>query len=139
MSPAPSDVLVDTSVAVALVVADHTAHVEVRESIGALRLGLSGHAAFETYSVLTRLPAPSRRAPATVRHLLEENFPASRFLGSDDAAALLARLADLGIAGGSVYDALVASTATAFGLALASRDRRAMETYRAVGADVIAV
>lgn len=139
MSPAPSDVLVDTSVAVALVVVDHTAHVEVRESIGALRLGLSGHAAFETYSVLTRLPAPSRRAPATVRHLLEENFPASRFLGSDDAAALLARLADLGIAGGSVYDALVASTATAFGLALASRDRRAMETYRAVGADVIAV
>jgi len=139
VSPAPSDVLVDTSVAVALVVADHTAHVEVRESIGALRLGLSGHAAFETYSVLTRLPAPARRAPATVRHLLEENFPASRFLGSDDAAAVLARLADLGIAGGSVYDALVASTATAFGVPLASRDRRAMETYRAVGADVIAV
>ena len=40
------------------------------------------------------------------------------------------------VSGGAVYDALVGQAAATHGLPLASRDRRAIETYRAVGASV---
>jgi len=46
-------------------------------------------------------------------------------------ARLLAHLAHEGIAGGSVYDALVGATAAEHGLPLATRDRRSVDTYRA--------
>ncbi|MGH8892975.1 MAG: hypothetical protein ACRDWY_06660 [Actinomycetes bacterium] len=52
------------------------------------------------------------------------------------ARDLQPQLATLGIAGGSVYDALVAATAVEHALTLVSRDRRAWEAYRAVGADI---
>jgi predicted nucleic acid-binding protein len=128
--------LVDTSVAVALVTADHASHADVLESVGQRRLGLAGHAAFETFSVLTRLPSPARRTTATIARLLEVNFPDSKFLGADRVRTLFARLAPLGLAGGSVYDALVAATAVEHRLPLVSRDRRAEPTYRLIGADV---
>lgn len=124
------ELLVDTSVAVALVLADHDHHRRTLDSLGSRRLGLCGHAAFETFSVLTRLPPPSRRTPAAVARLLAANFPASRFLGASASAALLAELRSNGIAGGAVYDALVGATATEHGLPLATRDRRALDTYR---------
>ncbi|MGH9228383.1 MAG: PIN domain-containing protein [Acidimicrobiales bacterium] len=124
------DALVDTSVAVPLVVADHTAHAAVKRAVGGRRLGLCGHAAVETYSVLTRLPPPARRAPAAVREVLARRFPASRFLDAAAAADLHDRLASLGIAGGSAYDALVGAAAAQHGLTPVTRDRRAFETYR---------
>jgi predicted nucleic acid-binding protein len=130
------DVLVDTSVAVALVVGAHEHHLSTMEAIGDRRLGLAGHAAFETFSVLTRLPSPVRRQPDVVARLLAENFPENRFLSPGRAAALLEALAGAGIAGGSVYDALVAATAIEHGLKLATRDQRALATYRALQADV---
>jgi predicted nucleic acid-binding protein len=40
------------------------------------------------------------------------------------------------IAGGAVYDALVGSAAVAHQLALVTRDRRALPTYRALEVDV---
>ena len=129
-------ILVDTSAAVALVVADHEAHAEVMDSLGPRQLGLAGHAAFETFSVLTRLPPPARRDAGTVSRLLSDNFPQNRFLNSAQSAQLLQDLAALGIAGGSVYDALVGRTAAVHGLQLATRDRRALDTYRSVGAEV---
>jgi predicted nucleic acid-binding protein len=126
------DYLVDTSVAVALVVTDHPGHKTVFDALGGRRLGLSGHAAFETYSVLTRLPAPVRRTAATASRLIEVNFPQSRFLSADAASELLAMVAGAGIAGGSVYDALVGYAAKMHGLVLATRDERAKDTYRAL-------
>jgi predicted nucleic acid-binding protein len=122
--------LIDTSVAVALAVADHEHHQATRQAIGGRSCGLSGHAAFETFSVLTRLPMPSRRTPRAVARLLAHNFPGSRFLGAQAAEQLHARLAPLGIAGGAVYDALVAAAAAENGITQATRDRRAAETYR---------
>ena len=124
--------LVDTSVAVALTVADHEHHERTFTALGDRRLGLAGHAAFETFSVLTRLPTPARRAPATVARLLAGSFPHTRFLGAQPAASLLAKLAASGIGGGAVYDALVGACATEHGLVLATRDQRALETYRAL-------
>jgi predicted nucleic acid-binding protein len=124
------ELLVDTSVAITLVVTDHEHHRRTFEALGNRRLGLAGHAAFETYSVLTRLPPPVRRTPAAAARLLAANFPHSRFLAAGDTAALLTELGSNGIAGGSVYDALVGATAAKHGLALATRDERAIETYR---------
>lgn len=124
------DLLVDTSVAVALTVADHRAHATTFEALADRRLGLAGHAAFETFSVLTRLPPPARRTPAAVARVLATGFPHSRFPSARAAASLLARLASIGIAGGSVYDALVGAAAAEHGLRLATRDRRALDTYR---------
>jgi predicted nucleic acid-binding protein len=126
------ELLVDTSVAVALAVADHDHHETTFSMIGSRELGLAGHAAYETFSVLTRLPPPARRTPATVQRLLAASFPHSRFLGSQAAASLFADLTSLSIAGGAVYDALVGACANEHGLALATRDQRALETYRAL-------
>jgi len=128
--------LVDTSVAVALTLADHEHHERTFTALGDSRLGLAGHAVFETFSVLTRLPTPARRAPGVVARLLAESFPDTRFLGAEAAASLLAECAISGIGGGAVYDALVSACATEHGVVLATRDRRALETYRTLGVRV---
>jgi predicted nucleic acid-binding protein len=130
------DVLLDTSAAVALVVGDHEDHQATVEALDGRRLGLSGHAAFETFSVLTRLPPPARRSPEAIAELISANFPETRFLTDKAAARLTSQLADLGIGGGAVYDALVGAAAAEHGITLVSRDRRARETYRRLGVDV---
>jgi predicted nucleic acid-binding protein len=129
------ELLIDTSVAIALVVADHEHHEATRKAVGRRSCGLSGHAAFETFSVLTRLPPPSRRTAHAVGQLLAHNFPESRFLSAEGARRLHGRLASLGITGGTVYDALVAAAAAEHGITLATRDRRAAETYRVLDTD----
>jgi hypothetical protein len=121
---------------VPLVVADHAHHSMVSSAVGTRRLGLAGHAAFETYSVLTRLPSPARREPKVVGQVIRAGFPASRFLGSEDTATLLARLPELGIAGGAVYDALVGAVAVALRVPLATRDVRAVDVYRALDVEL---
>jgi predicted nucleic acid-binding protein len=131
-----AEFLVDTSVAVALVVTDHEHHAVTFRALADRRLGLAGHAAFETFSVLTRLPPPARRTPAAVSRLLLGNFPHTRFLGAGGAASLLARLEANGIAGGSVYDALVGAAAAEHGIPLATRDRRALDIYRTLDVTV---
>ena len=113
------DVLADTSVAVAVVVEDH-----------------EHHAAFETFSVLTRLPPPARRSPEVVVRLLSANFPSIKYLTASGAEALLPRFASLGIAGGSVYDALVGAAAAESGLVLLTRDARAIPVYRALQVEI---
>lgn len=135
-SDSEPDVLVDTSVAVPLVVVDHEHHAAATAALGDLRLGLSGHAAFETFSVLTRLPPPARRTPAVVAALLRASFPASRFLSTRASRRLLEDLVAAEIVGGSVYDALVGAAAAEHRVRLATRDRRALATYRALGVEV---
>jgi predicted nucleic acid-binding protein len=124
--------LVDTSVAVALTVADHADRAATVTAVAGRRLGLAGHAAFETFSVLTRLPAPNRATAAAAGRALRANFPETRHLGPDAAAALLSSLASLSLGGGAVYDALVGAAAREHGLTLLTRDRRAVPTYRAL-------
>jgi predicted nucleic acid-binding protein len=131
-----AELLVDTSVAVALLVADHDHHDATFDAVGSRRLGLAGHAAFETFSVLTRLPSPARRRPMVVSTLLERNFPATRFLPADASEMLLGQVAGLGISGGAVYDALVGAVAAHHRVPLASRDRRAADTYRRLEVDL---
>jgi predicted nucleic acid-binding protein len=128
--------LLDTSAAIPFVVADHSAHHDTWDALSERRLGMAGHAWFETFSVLTRMPGASRRDAVAVSNLMSSNFSDSRFLDENSAAALTARLADAGISGGAVYDALVASAALLHELPLLSRDRRALDTYRSIGVEV---
>ena len=97
------------------------------------RRGLSGHAAVELLSVLTRLPPPLRLSPAAALRLIENNFPASRFLSAADTKKLLRELVDAGVSGGAFYDGLVAATARQHKLALITCDKRAESTYRRLG------
>lgn len=130
------DVLADTSVAVAVVVEDHEHHAATLRALGNRSLGLAGHAAFETFSVLTRLPSPARRSPEAVVRLMSMNFPSIKYLTPSAAEALLPKFASLGIAGGSVYDALVGAAAAESGLVLLTRDVRAIPVYRALQVDI---
>jgi predicted nucleic acid-binding protein len=131
-----TELLVDTSVAVALLVADHEHHAATVHAIGDRRIDLAGHAIFETYSMLTRMPPPTRRSATAVSRLLGETFPQRCFLSPRAAAGLLQRLARLQIAGDAVYDALVGAAAIEHGVKLATRDRRALATYRALEAEI---
>lgn len=91
----------------------------------------------ETYSVLTRLPGDLRLEPADAARLLRERFAKPLILGARNSARIADRLGQLGIAGGAVYDALVALAAVDHDADLATRDLRAKDTYEAVGARVI--
>lgn len=128
--------LVDTSVAVPLILESHPQHGSARATLRGRELGLAGHAWFESFSVLTRLPSGQRRSPATAARLLTHNFPHTRFLDALASEALAAELANGTIAGGSVFDALIAAVARQHGAVLVSRDRRAQRTYEALGVEL---
>ncbi|MGH2466716.1 MAG: type II toxin-antitoxin system VapC family toxin [Candidatus Limnocylindrales bacterium] len=132
-------VLLDTSAAIALVVEDHEDHLAVLEVVRGRRLGLAGHAWFETYSVLTRLPGGRRRSPADALRILAHDFPASVFLGEREAAQLGPDLDRSGVAGGAVYDALVAAAARQHDAPLLSGDVRARRVYESLGVEVVDV
>jgi len=131
--------LLDTSVAVALLVEDHEAHQVCRAAVAGFDLGLAGHATFETMSVLTRLPGSGRRPIEVIRTAVSRSFPSTRFLSPKASAALVNEIADLGISGGSIFDALVAAAAREYRLPLATRDVRALATYRAMGVELHAI
>ena len=129
----------DTSIAVPLLVQTHPDHDEVTRWAAGRSLTLSGHAAAETYSVLTRLPADARLAPADAARLVRERFSRPLLLDAGTGSRLTDVLGDLGIVGGAVYDALVGMAAAHHGADLATRDGRALPTYRAVGVRVVLV
>lgn len=127
----------DTSVAVPLLVRTHRAHADVVRWWNGRRIALSGHALAETYSILTRLPGDLRVAPIDAALLLTERFEEPLLLGADVAGRIPDVLSQLGIAGGAVYDGLVALAAREHGADLATRDARARATYETVGVRVI--
>jgi predicted nucleic acid-binding protein len=129
----------DTSVAIPLLVQTHAAHAAVVRWWDGCEVALSGHALAETYSVLTRLPGDLRVAPADAARLLAARFTAPHVLGATTYTQLPELLSRLQIAGGAVYDALVALAALEHGADLATRDLRARATYEAVGVRVIVV
>ena len=97
------------------------------------RPALAGHAAFETYSVLTRLPGAHRVDPALVGDLIRRAFPIRCWLSASDQEALLERLSDAGLVGGTIYDALVGEASRLARRTLLTRDGRARRTYDLIG------
>ena len=132
-------IAVDTSVAIPLLVRSHQHHADVVRWWNGQELALSGHALAETYSVLTRLPGDARLATDDAARLLDARFAAPLVLSAAAARKVHSTLSRLGIAGGTVYDALVALAAKEHGASLATRDARARGTYDAVAAKVILV
>ena len=116
-------VAVDTSVAVPLLVRSHLDHASVVRWWNGQELALSGQALAETYSVLTRLPGDARLAPADAARLLNARFSPPLTLSGSRTRKLPDTLSRLGIAGGAVYDALVALAAKDHGAALATPRR----------------
>jgi len=126
----------DTSVVVPALLAGHDAHQVAYASLAG-EVVLLAHVELETYSTLTRLPAPARLDPAMVATALAKRFPGPRpALPDRERKRLVAELAEAGIAGGAAYDGLIALTARHHDLTLLSADRRAAATYAALGADV---
>lgn len=127
-------IAVDSSVVVAACASWHESHAAAQEALDE-DPRLVGHVALEAYSVLTRLPAPQRIPPRVVVRFLQSAFPDEPLVLSASALGhLVAELEERGIFGGAVYDGLVAMSARAHGLALASLDRRAVQTYVRCGA-----
>lgn len=127
---------VDTSVVVAAFATWHEAHEAARQLLDEAPR-IPGHVALETYSVLTRLPAPHRAPADQVRVFLEAAFPEPWLtLPDHELAPLIARLAELRITGGGTYDALIGATALSAGATLITRDPRAarLRTARRRGA-----
>ena len=122
----------DTSVAIAALDPTHEAHSACRRVLIDRRPALAGHAAFETYSVLTRLPVPLRLSADQAVSVLAQAFPAECWLDAAGMRDLRERLAALDIVGGSVYDALVGQACVTNGRTLLTRDRRAERTYRSL-------
>ena len=126
---------VDTSVAVAALDAAHAAHEPCRRAVQRHRPGLAGHAAFETFSVLTRMPGLHSIDAPTAFDVVQRVFPVVHWLDHVAAARLLARLGVVGVTGGAVYDALVGEAARVNECVLLTRDLRAKRTYDLLGVD----
>lgn len=133
MPTSAEHLLVDTSAALALVQRENPFHRAARARLRSCVRGMSGHAAVELLSVLTRLPPPHRLSPAAALRLAETNFPESRFLSATDTKALLREFVAARLTGGAFYDGLVGAAARKHKLPLVTCDRRAEPTYRALG------
>ena len=127
-------IAVDTSVVVAAFASWHEAHDSAADVLRR-EPRLVGHVALEAYSVLTRLPPPHRAPASLVSSFLEQRFREPPLvLSAAHYGRLLTNMPKLGLTGGAVYDALVATTAREAGAMLWTRDLRAVRTYEAVGA-----
>lgn len=125
---------VDTSVLVAAYGSWHASHDMARRALQASFVPIA-HTLLEAYSTLTRMPQPARATPANALTFLEscvDHAPIA--LTGAECLALVRTLAGQGIAGGRVYDALIATTAMKHALTLFTLDTRASVTYEALGA-----
>ena len=124
---------VDSSVALAALLADHDAHAQAGQALAASTITIA-HVAIESYSVLTRLPRPLQLDAAQAALILDARLPDELAALSRDAyASAPTRLARAGVIGGATYDGVIALTALEHDVELLSRDRRAARTYRALG------
>lgn len=124
---------VDTSIAVAALDAAHTSHQTARSAVVAHSPVLSGHAAFESFSVLTRLPGALRLSAPDAASALRLAFGDPCWLGGDEQRDLFERIGELGVSGGAIYDALVGEAARVNNRTLLTGDARAARTYGLVG------
>jgi predicted nucleic acid-binding protein len=122
-------IAVDTSVVVAGFASWHEGHPSAAAAL-ARKPRVPAHVLVEAYSVLTRLPPPHRAPADLVATFLAERFPeAPLVLPARAHLALVETAARTGLAGGAIYDALIAATARRAGATLLTRDQRARSVY----------
>jgi toxin FitB len=127
----------DSSVLIPALASTYEGHERCVAALAGRLPRLISHVAFETTSVLSRMPEGLRLAPVSVRDALDLDFPDS-WLALDAAGqrSCLRRAVDAGLRGGALYDALIAATAREHGATLLSANRRAREAYEAIGVEV---
>ncbi|MBI4305693.1 MAG: type II toxin-antitoxin system VapC family toxin [Chloroflexi bacterium] len=125
----------DTSVVVAAFARWHERHTDARSALENVT-ALIGHVAVESFSVLTRMPPPQRVPANLVLRFLRHHFPDPKLaLSSDGYDTLLSVATEHAIAGGAIYDALVAMTAKESGATLLTFDERAASVYQVTGVE----
>jgi len=116
--------LFDTSVLVAAVVGPHPMHSRALPWLQSARSGefsffVASHTLAELYAILTTLPVKPRISPSTAWRLVQENVETSAkivSLSSSDYGYTVKRMADFGLSGGTIYDALIARAAQKSGI-----------------------
>ena len=106
----------DTSVLVALFLEEHGFHrttVSVLERLQRQQVQwvVSCHALLECFSVLTRIPPPHRFTPEEAHRMLRDGFGADAVIARVDgdlAWSAVEKMVTAGLAGGPVYDAVIA-------------------------------
>ena len=114
-----TQVFFDTSVLVAAMVAAHPMHDRAffwLKKTKAKEIGfvVCTHTLAELYAVLTRLPVRPKISPGTAARLIRENVEAIATivaLSSADYRSVIKDLSERGIAGGTIYDALISRAA----------------------------
>lgn len=112
-------VFFDTSVLVAAIIEGHEHHARAwpwleRALEGRFTWAMAAHSLAETYATATRMPSGLRINPMRLFHILQENVTQSAVvvtLDPEDYWATLGELAQTGIIGGAIYDALIARAA----------------------------
>jgi toxin FitB len=123
---------VDSSIALAALLGDHEAH-DLAETVLRQCDVTIAHVMSETYSVLTRLPAPRRVDAASAAQIVKSRLHGRVItLDAKTHSVALGELAAARVSGGATYDGLIALAARAHGVELVSRDHRAARTYRAL-------
>jgi len=132
--------VVDSSVVIsALTHADTKVLGRCRDEVESTTVAVA-HVLFESYSQLTSLPSDRRLQPDAAWQVLRDMFPDKPLtLSSAGVFRVLNLMSTHNIAGGAVYDCLIAETARERGATLISRDRRAMQNYARIGVDAVII
>ena len=112
-------VMFDTSVLVAGMVEPHPMHERAlpwlkRARSGDLEFFVASHTLAELYAVLTTLPVSPRISPGAAWRLIREDVITSAKVISvspSDYGAVIRSIADLGMSGGIIYDAIITRAA----------------------------
>lgn len=112
-------ILFDTSVIIAALVENHPMHNRAflwlkRARANEFELMLASHTLAELYAVLSTLPIKPRITPLIARKLIHENIePNSKIISltPGEYKAVIKQISELGLAGGVIYDALIAKVA----------------------------
>lgn len=112
-------IVFDTSVLIAAFVESHPQHKIAlpwvkRAKDGGIKWAVSAHTVVECYAVLTRLPLIPKISPSFAKLLIEENIEKSAqivSLSATEYVALMKNVANLGLSGGIIYDAITVKAA----------------------------
>jgi len=111
--------LFDTSIIVSGIVESHPMHAKClpwlqRAKTGEVECIVVSHSLAETYAVLTTLPVKPRISPLVAQRLIDTNLQAmARIvpLTIADYWNTIQRMTEMGLSGGTIYDALIAAVA----------------------------
>ena len=112
-------ILFDTSIIIAAMIEPYPMHSRAfpwfkRAKSKEFEILVASHTLAELYAVLTTLPISPKITPRMARQLIYiniETISKTVSLSSSDYISVIKQMADLGLSGGVIYDALIAKTA----------------------------